>query len=82
MPAASVAVTVMVLFPDCRLIPVADQSAVPEAVPEPPLLLTQLTWVTPWLSEELPPRVILLFAVVYVDDWVGDVMVISGSTVS
>ena len=68
LPATSLAVTVIVLFPDCRLMPVADQSAVPVAVPEPPLLLTQLTWVTPWLSEALPLRVMLLFDVVYVDD--------------
>jgi len=54
LPAASLAETVIVLFPDCRLMPVTDQSAVPEAVPVPPLSLTQLTWVTPRLSEAEP----------------------------
>ena len=55
LPAASMAVTVIVLFPDCKVMPVADQSAFPEAVPEPPLLLTQLTCVTPTLSTAEPP---------------------------
>ena len=63
-PAASSAVTVITLSPSCSNIPEADQEVVPDAVPEPPVLFTQLTWVTPTLSEDEPPRVTVLFAVV------------------
>lgn len=63
LPAASRAVTVMRLVPDCKEIPVTDQEAVPEADPEPPLLFDQVTWVTPTLSEEDPAMLIVLFEV-------------------
>lgn len=61
--AASRPVTVIVLLPDCRVIPEMDQLVVPDAEPEPPLLLTQLTSVTPTLSEAVPPRVMVLLEV-------------------
>jgi hypothetical protein len=54
LPAASRAVTVMMLEPLSRVIPEADQLVVPVAVPLPPRLLAQVTWVTPTLSEAVP----------------------------
>ena len=61
--AASRAVTVIILLPDCSEIPEADQADVPDAVPDPPRLFTQLTCVTPTLSDADPPRVMLLLEV-------------------
>jgi hypothetical protein len=52
-------VTVIVFCPATRPMPATDQLLVPVAVPLPPLLLDQLTCVTPTLSEEVPPRFIL-----------------------
>lgn len=43
LPAASSAVTVIVLDPSKRVIPAMFQLVVPVAVPEPPLLFDQLT---------------------------------------
>ena len=54
LPAASRAVTVMTLTPFCRVMPVTDQEEVPAAVPLPPRLLAQITWVTATLSEADP----------------------------
>jgi len=61
--AASRAVTVMMLFPDCKEMLETDQEVVPEADPEPPLLFDHVTWVTPTLSEAEPPILMVLLAV-------------------
>ena len=37
--------------------PLAVQLVVPVAVPLPPRLFVHVTWVTPTLSEAVPPRV-------------------------
>lgn len=55
LPAASLAVTVMALLPDCSAMPDADHDAVPEQVPLPPLLFDHVTLLTPVLSEAVPP---------------------------
>ena len=57
LPAASRAVTVSTLEPTCRLMPLAVQLVVPEAVPLPPRLLAHVTWVTPTLSDARPANV-------------------------
>ena len=62
-PAASRPVTVMMFWPLCKLIFETNQSLVPDAVPEPPRLLDQVTCVTPTLSEDVPPIVIVLLEV-------------------
>ena len=57
LPAASLAVTVMALSsPQWRVIPEIVQSVVPEAVPLPPRLFTQVTLVMATSSEAVPPR--------------------------
>ena len=58
LPAASLAVKVMVFAPSCRPMLAAVQGLGPCAVPLPPLLLDQETWVTPSLSLAVPLRVI------------------------
>ena len=60
LPAASRAVTVITLTPDCKVIPVTVQFAVPAAVPPPQRSHAQVTCVTPTLSEALPPILRLL----------------------
>ena len=57
LPAASRAVTVITLLPDCSVMLLADQDVVPLALPLPPRLFDQLTCVTPTLSEAVPLRV-------------------------
>ena len=57
LPEASRAVTVSTLEPVCRLMPLAVQLVVPEAVPLPPRPLTHVTWVTPTLSDARPANV-------------------------
>ena len=47
---------------------------VPEAVPLAPRSVTQLTWVTPKVSDALPLRLIALFDVVKLPPEVGEVM--------
>jgi len=60
LPAASLAVTVMILSsPQWRLRAEIVQLVVPEAVPLPPRLLVQVTLVTPTLSAAVPLRVML-----------------------
>ena len=62
-PAASLAVTVMVLLPETREMPVIDHDVVPEAVPEVLLAeLDQVTDVTPMLSEAVPDILIVELA--------------------
>src|SRR3990172_6175555 len=82
LPAASRAVTVRTFDPDWRAIPPADQDVVPVAVPLPPRLFVQVTWVTPTLSEAVPPRVRGLVLVLYVELDVGAVMVTLGAVLS
>lgn len=57
--AASRAVTVMMLFPTCKLIFETDQLVLPDAVPEPPLLFTQVTPVTLRLSAAEPAMLMM-----------------------
>jgi len=54
----------------------------PVAVPEPPRLFVQVTWVTPTLSDAVPCRVREELAVVYAGPDVGDVTAIVGFVVS
>src|SRR5262245_25061433 len=56
LPAASRAVTVRMLDPDCSVTELTDHDVVPLAVPLPPRLLDQVTWVTPTLSDAVPPN--------------------------
>jgi len=62
--------------------PLAVQLVVPVAVPLPPRLFAHVTWVTPTLSDAVPPRVRGELLVVKVGLDVGDVMVIAGGVVS
>ena len=57
-PAASLAVAVKTLLPDCKVIPFAVQEVVPDAVPEPPRELAHVTEVTAVLSDAVPPKLI------------------------
>jgi hypothetical protein len=82
LPAASRAVTVSTFDPDCRAIPLAVQLVIPLAIPEPPRLFVQVTWVTPTLSDAVPCRVREELAVVYAGPDVGDVIAIVGFVVS
>ncbi|CAD7780190.1 MAG: hypothetical protein KIIPBIDF_01300 [Candidatus Methanoperedenaceae archaeon GB50] len=60
-PASSWAVTVITFSPSCNEMLGMLQLSVPEAVPLPPRLFSQVMLVTPTLSEAVPPRVIELF---------------------
>ena len=63
LPAASEAIAAITFSPCARLIFETDQLMVPDADPEPPLSLNQVTDVTPTLSEAVPPMLIRLFDV-------------------
>jgi hypothetical protein len=82
LPAASLAVTVMIFVPLCSPITLTDQLAVPLAAPLPPRLFDHVTWVAPTLSEAVPPSVIELDEVLYVVFAVGDVMLTVGTVIS
>ena len=83
LPALSLAVTVITLLPLERLIPEAFQLVVPIAVPLPPLSFAQLTLFIPLVvSEALPRKLIVELVEVYVESYVGLVMVIVGAVVS
>lgn len=82
LPAASRAETVRVLEPDRSAIAPVVQVAVPVAMPLPPWLFVQVTWVTPTLSEAAPPKVRVEPLAVKVGLAVGDVMVTEGAVVS
>src|SRR6187200_2801164 len=82
LPAASTAVTVMLLVPLCSGMPDTLQFDVPEATPLPPRSLDQRTCVTPTLSLAVPPRFIVAPLAVYDELLVGDVMVATGRVVS
>jgi hypothetical protein len=60
---------------------VADHFVVPEAVPDPPVLVVQLTEATPTLSAAVPLKLIEAAVVdTVVDD--GELIVIDGGVVS
>ena len=80
--AASRAVTVIVLFPSNRVIVVADQLSVPTAVPAPPLLFTQVTWVTSRLSVALPAMAMVPLEVTKAGEEEGTVIVTAGLWIS
>ena len=61
-PAASRAVTVIVLVPFCRVMPLTFHELVPLAVPLPPSEFDHVTCVTPVLSEAVPPRLSVALA--------------------
>jgi len=63
LPAASLAVTVRTFVPGWRTMSLAVQLVVPIAVPLPPWLSVQLTWITPSASEAVPARVSVLLPV-------------------
>ncbi len=82
LPAASVAVTVSTFVPGCRTIPLAVQLVVPVAVPLPPALFVHVTWVTPTLSDAVPPSVRGVVVVLKVGLEVGEVTVSVGGVAS
>jgi hypothetical protein len=81
-PAASRAVIVITLVPDCKPMEGTLQLVVPVVLPLPPRLLTQLTEVTPTLSEAVPLRDTFVPAVVYPPSPVGDAITTVGGVVS
>src|SRR4030095_4383971 len=82
LPAASRAVTVMMLVPACSAIAPADQLVVPAAVPLLPRLFVHVTCVTPTLSEAVPPSASEGPVATNVEAEVGAVMAIDGAIVS
>ena len=82
LPAASRAVTVITLEPDCSPIPLTDQFVVPVAVPLPPRLLLHVTCVTPTLSDAVPATARGLMFVVNVELEVGVVIATVGALLS
>src|SRR5213596_1955879 len=82
LPAASRAVTVSTFDPGCRTIPLAVQLVVPVAVPLPPALFVHVTWVTPTLSDAVPPSVRGVVLVLKVGLEVGEVTVSVGGVAS
>jgi hypothetical protein len=82
LPAASFAVTVNIFSPFESCILEIDQDVAPLAVPLPPLELTQVTWLTPTLSEALPDKLMEELFVLYLLLLVGDLIVTTGAVVS
>jgi hypothetical protein len=82
LPAASRAVTVSTFVPGCRTIPLAVQLVVPVAVPLPPALFVHVTWVTPTLSDAVPPSVRGVVPVLKVGLEVGEVTATVGAVAS
>src|SRR5207237_2152731 len=82
LPEASRAWTVSTLVPVWRAIPLAAQLVVPVAVPLPPRLFAHVTWVTPTLSDAVPPSVRGELLVLYVYAVVGAVMAMVGARAS
>jgi hypothetical protein len=82
LPAASRAETVSVLEPGRSGIAPVVQVVVPAAMPLPPRLFVQVTWVTPTLSEAVPLKVRVEPLAVKVGLVVGDVMVTEGAVAS
>ena len=82
LPAASVAVTVIMLSPCANVMFEADQLVVPLAVPLPPMELAQVTETTPTLSLATPPRLTVLDELDKAEAEVGPVILIVGGVVS
>ncbi len=82
LPAASCAVTVKRFEPGCSAIPATLHAPVPEAAPLAPLLLAQVTCVTPTLSVAVPLKLTVPLVVPYVAWLVGVVIVTAGGVVS
>jgi hypothetical protein len=82
LPAASRAVTVSTFAPLCSAMLLAVQLVVPLAVPLPPRSFVHVTWVTPTLSDAVPPKFTVLLVVLYVLLEVGEVIVTVGAVVS
>jgi hypothetical protein len=70
------------LVPETRAIEETDHEVVPVAVPLPPRLFAQVTWVTPALSEAVPLMFNDAELAVYVPTVVGDVIEIEGAVPS
>jgi hypothetical protein len=81
-PAASWAVTVILVDPGWMTNPLTSQLLPPIAVPLSPRSVTQVTWTTPTLSDAVPPSEMVLLGAVNVAPDVGDVMLMTGGTVS
>ena len=75
-------VIVIQLLPSCRVMPLADQVAVPEQFPLPPRLLDQVTCVRPTESDAVPDKANGLVLMEYVGFVVGEVIVTTGGVVS
>ena len=80
LPARSVAVTVMLLWPCRRAIDAIVQLVVPVHVPDPPLALTQVTLCIPTWLHEVPAIVVYGVAETYVGVLAGVVIVTVGLT--
>jgi hypothetical protein len=82
-PAASLARTVMILFPGVSATLARLQLVVPDAVPEAPVAaFVHVTVVTPMLSDALPESDTDAEEVAYVGDDVGEVIVQVGTVAS
>jgi hypothetical protein len=82
LPAASRAVTVRVFVPGSRAIPPTDQAVVPAAIPLPPALFVQETWVTATSSLAVPASASGVAVAAYVAAEVGVPMLSVGAVVS
>ena len=72
----------MTLLPRASAIPFADQEVVPAQVPLPPVLLDQVTRVTPTESDAVPDKATTPVFVKYVELVVGEVIATDGGVVS
>src|SRR5438132_13638717 len=73
----------MTFAPSARGTAAADQGAVPDAVPAPPVPeLVQVMLVTAWLSDAFPPTSMVAWMVVKVGEDVGVSIVSVGSVAS
>jgi len=75
-------VTVSTFEPRLRTIPLSVQLVVPVAVPDPPRLFVQVTWVTPTLADAVPWSVSHRLWVVYSMSEVGVVIEMESPAVS
>ena len=81
-PAASAAVTVICVDPLAKATPLIVQLVVPVAMPLAPRSVVQVTWVTPTLSDAVPPKLIVLPDEVKLPADVGEVMATVGGVAS
>jgi hypothetical protein len=72
----------MIVVPDATGTAAIDHDVVPEAVPLPPRLVDQLTWVTPTASLAVPLTAIVPLVAVYDDALVGEVIDTVGAVAS